>query len=69
MWRMPITLFKLRESLVRVVDSVFDGFSEAFVSSLFSKTKLETSFSSIQERCRKSLRVVGRRDKVNLDCN
>jgi len=62
-------LFKLRESLVRVVDSVFHGFSEVFVSSLFSKTGLETGFSSVQERCGKMLRVVGRRGRVSLDCD
>jgi len=69
MWRMPITLFKLRERLVRVVDSVFHGFSEACVSSLFSKTGLETGFSSVRERCWKTHRVVERRGKVSLDCD
>lgn len=68
MWRMSIAFFKGGNS-VRVVDSIFHGFSDAFVSSLFSKTGLETGFSSVQERCLKMLTVVGGRGKVSLDCD
>lgn len=68
MWRMTIALFKAGNS-ARVADSVFHSFSETFVSSLFSKKGLETGFSSVQERCLKTYRVVGRRGKVSLDCD
>lgn len=68
MWRMPTALFKVG-NCVRVVDSVLHGFSDAFVSSLFSKTGLETAFSSVRERCLKILRVVERRGKMSLDCD
>ena len=62
-------MFKRGESLVRVVDSLVDSFSEGSVSSLFSETGIEASFSSVQERCLKSCRVVGRRSEVSLDCD
>ncbi len=62
-------LLKLGESAVRVGASVFYVFSDALVSSLFSKTGLETRFSHVCERCLKSHAVVERRGKVSLDCD
>lgn len=62
-------LFKLGESAVRVVVSVFYVFSDELVSSLFSKTKLETGFSHVCESCSKLRDVVERRGKVSLDCD
>ena len=54
---------------VRVVDSLPCDFSDAFVSSLISKTGLETGFSHVQERCEKIHKVVEGRGKVSLDCD
>lgn len=62
-------LFKLGESAVRVGASVFYVFSDALVSSLFSKTELETGFSHVCEGCLKSHCVVERCGKVSLNCD
>jgi len=62
-------LLKLGESAVRVGASVFYVFSDELVSSLFSKTELETGLSHVCERYLKSHAVVERRGKVSLDCD